>query len=238
MENQQGDFLYALEDTSCMNRFICGPNRPWEINVTQGAEAGGPQVAKFERPFRLPMGACKCCCYQEVLSTMPTGQANGSVVETFWMFVPMLNVVGPGGDVEYKISMPTCMGGLCVNIFAEGLCNCRIPFYIFKPDSGTTKEEKVGNITKIWAGLGSELFTDADKFELNFPADASQESKARLLGATFLINQVCVRARLETEHISPPCPALLAPTKRSKDMWQQIPRVPRGAASTMQHFIV
>ena len=70
MENQQGDFLYALEDTSCMNRFICGGNRPWEINVTQGAEAGGPLVAKYERPFRCGMGSCKCCCYQEVLSTL------------------------------------------------------------------------------------------------------------------------------------------------------------------------
>ena len=195
MENQQGDFLYALEDTSCMNRFILGSIRPWEMNVTQGAEAGGPLVAKYERPFRCGMGSCKCCCYQEVLSTLPSGQANGSVVETFWMFVPMFNVVGPGGDVEYKLSMPTCVGGLCVNVCAEGLCNCRIPFYIFKPDSGTTKEEKVGNITQVWVSLITEVLTDASSFEVNFPADASQESKARLLGATFLINQVCIRVR-------------------------------------------
>ena len=58
------------------------------------------------------------------------------------------------------------MGGMCVNICAEGLCNCRIPFYIFPPDAGSTKEEKIGNITKIWAGLGTEVFTDADKFEV------------------------------------------------------------------------
>jgi len=58
------------------------------------------------------------------------------------------------------------MGGMCVNICAEGLCNCRIPFYIFPPDAGSTKEEKIGNITKIWAGLGTEVFSDADKFEV------------------------------------------------------------------------
>ena len=73
---------------------------------------------------------------------------------------------------------PTCLGGMCVNVCAEGtnsqqswsivtfhgtmvpwyhvgkgtdfwdfvpgLCNCRIPFYIFPPNSGTSKEEKIG----------------------------------------------------------------------------------------------
>ena len=44
LENRENFFLYALEDTSCMNRFICGGNRPWTMNVTQGAQAGGPLV--------------------------------------------------------------------------------------------------------------------------------------------------------------------------------------------------
>ena len=59
----------------------------------------------------------------------------------------------------------------------------------------TTKEEKVGYITQVWVSLMTEVFTDASTFEVNFPADASQESKARLLGANFLINQVCFRVR-------------------------------------------
>jgi len=82
------------------------------------------------------------------------------------------------------------MGGMCINICAEGLCNCRVPFYVFPPTGGNTVEEKIGNITKIWTGLGTELFTDADKFEVEFPADANTNAKARLLGALFLINQL------------------------------------------------
>ena len=50
---------------------------------------------------------------------------------------------------EWKIAPLTCMGGMCINICAEGLCNCRFPFYVFPPESGTTKEEKVGYMTKI-----------------------------------------------------------------------------------------
>ena len=63
--------------------------------------------------------------------------------------------------------MPTCMGGMLPNLCAEGLCNCRVPFYVFPPTGGTTKDDKIGFITKIWAGLGTELFTDAAKFEVS-----------------------------------------------------------------------
>ena len=56
---------------------------------------------------------------------------------------------------------------MCVNCCAEGCCNCRIPFYIFpQSDTKGTKDTNVGFITKIWSGLGTELFTDADKFEV------------------------------------------------------------------------
>ena len=43
---------YALEDTSCINRFICPGFREWEFNVSSGAQAGGPLVAHYKRPLR------------------------------------------------------------------------------------------------------------------------------------------------------------------------------------------
>ena len=131
----------------------------------------------------------KCCCYQELLSNGPGGP-NGTVVETCWYCVPQFDVKRPDGTTEWKVSMPTCIGGMCVDVFAEGLCNCRIPFYVFTPESGTSKDEKVGYVTKIWGGLGTELFTDAAKFEVQFPPAATPDSKARLLGAVFLLNQL------------------------------------------------
>lgn len=45
-------------------------------------------------------------------------------------------------------------------------------------------------ITKIWSGLGAELFSDADTFELKAPDGADPGAKARLIGATLLVNQV------------------------------------------------
>jgi len=87
------------------------------------------------------------------------GTPNGSVQEMTWFFVPGFNVIKPDGEVEYRVSMPTCAGGMCVNICAEGLCNCRIPFYVFLPTGDTSAENKVGSLTKIWAGLGTEVST-------------------------------------------------------------------------------
>ena len=36
--------------------------------------------------------------------------------------------------------------------------------------------------------MGTEMFTDAASFQIEFPDDASPESKARILGTTMFIN--------------------------------------------------
>jgi hypothetical protein len=57
---------------------------------------------------------------------------------------------------------------MCVDIFAEGLCNCRVPIYVYPGDATSLdKDSKIGGMVKIWSGLGTELFTDADKFEVS-----------------------------------------------------------------------
>ena len=48
----------------------------------------------------------------------------------------------------------------------------------------------MGRIVKVWGGLGQEILTDADSFEVEFPDDADSVMKANILGATFLINQL------------------------------------------------
>lgn len=50
--------------------------------------------------------------------------------------------------------------------------------------------DEVGKISKQWAGLVREMFTDADYFGINFPMDLDVRMKAVLLGACFLI--VCI----------------------------------------------
>jgi len=50
--------------------------------------------------------------------------------------------------------------------------------------------QEVGKISKKWSGLGKELFTDADNFNIVFPPDIDVNQKSILLGALFLIDML------------------------------------------------
>ena len=82
------------------------------------------------------------------------------------------------------------MGGMCVNIFAEGVCNCKIPFYIYKPGEKPRDGTQVGKIVKLWRGIMTEIGTDADSFKVEFPEGSDAASRARLLGTTMFINML------------------------------------------------
>jgi len=195
MENTSNFLYYAIEDTSCCIRFFCPALRPFTITVSDGGAPGGSPLTYNERFFRCPAGNCKCCCYQEIQVRDGANAPVGAIVEDMWFCVPMFKVNDASGNHQYNLHQPTCCGGMCVDCCAEGCCNCRIPFYVFEPGKQATGEQ-CGSITKIWSGLGTELFTDADKFEMHFPPGADSNTKATLLGGTFLLNQLLFRIDL------------------------------------------
>jgi hypothetical protein len=191
MENQQNPFLYGLEESGFCIRLVCGPNRPFVMNVSMGSGPGGPLAMVLDRPFRCAPGMCKCCCFQELSVMDAQGTQLGSVKEQWWICVPKVAILkGQTEDVEYVLSQPTCVGGMCVDCMAEGCCNCRIPFYLYPPGVPTDKDNKIGKIVKVWTGAMKELFTDADNFEVEFPPGIDAQAKARILGALILTNQM------------------------------------------------
>ena len=50
------------------------------------------------------------------------------------------------------------------------------------------KGEEVGSISKTSSNVAKELFTDGDRFVVNFPPDCLPEMKATLLAATILFD--------------------------------------------------
>jgi len=202
------------EESSCCIRFFCSGSRPWTTRMYEGpglpGDGQGALMAEFERPFRCNLGNCKCCCYQEVMVRSGSDGKNedwGNVREACWYCIPsfMVNTKLEGGEHRYDIHMPTCMGGMCVNCCAQGCCNCRIPFYIYKAGAGEEgilyapgaakypnckTEHPEAQITKIWSGMYNEFLTDADKFEIKCPDGADTGDKARLIAATLMLNQV------------------------------------------------
>eukprot|EP01032_Pedospumella_encystans_P008736 gene8736-10337_t len=183
------DILYATENSSCCIRVICGPLRPFTITVSEGGVSGGKIHSLHKRPRACPPACCKCCCYQQIETKHPNGSSIGKVIENVWCCVPSFTVLDMNQNQQYFIQQPTCCGGCCVNCCAEGFCTCRVPFYIYEPGQHVMGQE-VGKVVKIWSGLLNEVYTDADKFELRFPANADSHNKARLLSALFLINQL------------------------------------------------
>ena len=79
---------------------------------------------------------------------------------------------------------------MCVDCMAEGCCNCKIPFYIYPPGSSTETGKEVGKIVKLWRGVGTDIFTDAASFNVQFPPGIDEVGKARILGTTFFINML------------------------------------------------
>merc|ERR1712072_128432 len=198
------------EESNFCIRLCCKGSRPWETFMVEGQMddiSQVPAILKFVRPFRCALGNCKCCCFQEVETYDGAGGSLGGIREKMWFCIPTFQVYKPDNSGEYDIHMPTCCGGMCVNLCAQGCCNCRIPFYIYpagsqeetplkstgsKPVPGMEKEQPTpdAQICKVWSSLGVDLFTDADQFEFKAPDNATADSKARLIASTLMINQI------------------------------------------------
>jgi len=152
----------------------------------------GPIIATYERECRLLAHPCKCCCYQEIKVFDADGSSLGRFTEDFYLcpHLPQYTIFDQNDHPSYKVHPPVC-AMCCVDICAEGLCNCRVPFYLYDLDkTGDHDDNDVrGKIVKVWAGL-LNTFLDVHKFELEFPVNVDADEKARIVGATFLINEI------------------------------------------------
>jgi hypothetical protein len=146
--------LYAIEDTSCCLRFFMPSLRPFAMHLSKGGAPGGEKIASFERAFGCPLQPCKCCCFQEIVA-FRAGTKAGSVVEGTYCCVPTFKVIKTDGTHQYDIHQPTCCGGCCVDVCAEGCCNCRIPFYIYPPGASGDVGTQTGKIVKVELPLPS-----------------------------------------------------------------------------------
>lgn len=96
----------------------------------------------------------------------------------------------------YRLHPPTCCCGLCYNICAEGTpccypnC-CKVPYHIFPYEQyHTDAAQHIGKIVKKPKSVFTELFTDANAFECDFPSNATPQEKGVIMGAAILLNAV------------------------------------------------
>ena len=158
-----------------------------------GTEA---ELLAVDRPCACAAGSCKCCCYQSATFTSG-GNALGSIVETCYFCVPSFKINDAAGKQVYLLHPPTCCCGMCMNCCTEGNpCGrgcCKVPFWIF--DAAVTNTNggnatHLGMILKKPKSIATEVFTDANAFEVKFPEAATVEQKAVLVGTAIFLNAV------------------------------------------------
>ncbi|EFX80807.1 hypothetical protein DAPPUDRAFT_211709 [Daphnia pulex] len=162
--------FFAAEDSGCCERYWCNNLRSFEMNILDNF---GNEVIHIHRPL-----ACQSCLYPCCLQKMEVSAPPGNVIGTIeqeWSIFPRFKVKDVSGNVVLKIEGP---------FFPCSCCGTDVNFEIFSSDG----EQKVGKISKQWAGILREMVTDADVFGINFPMDLDVKMKAVLLSACFLID--------------------------------------------------
>ncbi|KAM7292193.1 phospholipid scramblase 2 [Ixodes scapularis] len=171
IKNSMGQKVYhATEDTDCCTRNCCGPARPFDIKV---ADNSGNEVLHFQRDLRCTSCCCPCCL-QRLEVSAPPGRPIGWVVQEWSILTPQFRVENAAGECVLRIEGPICTMSICGDV----------EFKVLSKDGSV----EVGKISKQWAGLLKEAFTDTDNFGISFPMDLDVHMKAVLLGALFLID--------------------------------------------------
>ena len=191
-DGENSKFATAKEDSDFCCRMFLAPYHSFTMSVVE--KGSDDEILAVDRPF-VCCAACSCCCFQKMKVTSG-GQDIGSIKETCYFCVPRFEVLNASQQPVYKMHQPTCVGGMCVNCCAEGNpCGpgcCKVPFHVFPADQKDTDNgaQHSGKILKMPRSWKSELFTDADVFEVSFPEGATSEQKGLLVGASIFLNAI------------------------------------------------
>lgn len=119
----------------------------------------GRRVLSVERPFRL--------LFHEATVRDASGRRLGRIVWRFALLRRRYAVEDAAGMERFSLHGP-----------------------LLKPWTFLIREgdRERGCIRKRWSGLGKEMFTDADRFGLEFPREWPSEQKALFLGLVFFVD--------------------------------------------------
>ncbi|KAK3107537.1 hypothetical protein FSP39_016921 [Pinctada imbricata] len=168
--NADQQFMYAKEDTDCCTRQICGPLRPFLMDIMDNQMQ---PLIRLDRPLRCQSSLFWCCYLQEIDIQSPPGISIGSVKQLWTPWKPKFEVLDAQGTAHFLIEGECCFCCPCTDI----------TFQVYTAD----KNMKLGEIIKHWGGC-REILGGVNDFSVTFPPDLDVMKKALLLSATFLID--------------------------------------------------
>lgn len=126
------------------------------------------EILTVERPYRCPVGGCKCCCCWQEAFIKSGGTHLGAIKEDCYICVPSFTLRDHTDTPQFIVHPPTCLGGCCFNPCTEGNpCGrgcCRLPFRIYPyAQKGSTNGDApfLGKILKKPKSAFVEIFTDS-----------------------------------------------------------------------------
>ncbi|XP_006176586.1 phospholipid scramblase 1 [Camelus dromedarius] len=192
MDNQGQRIYFAEEKSNCFLRHFCGPSRPFTMTIYDNR---GCDVITMHKALR--WSCCwSNCCLQKLKVEAPPGEIIGYVYQYYHPFLPMFKIKNEKKEDVMKIRGP-CVLSSCLK---------EQNFNLLSLD----EEIVIGKISKQWAGFMRELFTNADKFGIQFPFDLDVKVKALMLGASFLVWTTCILNFGHKNHPERLCQRLLA----------------------------
>ena len=155
------ELFYAAEHSGLLGWWTLQSHRPFTVDVL---DREGRPVLVLRRPFRL--------YFHELEVRDGEGRLLGAVRRRSRVFALLRRIY----------SVCDADGRETLALFGPVLHP-----WTFRIMADATE---TGRITKQWSGVGKEMFTDADHFGVELPADAEPNVKAVLLAAVFLIDFV------------------------------------------------
>ncbi|KAK7004622.1 phospholipid scramblase 1 [Biomphalaria glabrata] len=170
-----GRFLLQVgEESDCLTRQCCTSGRAHMLHVMDN---NLNEVLTLRSPWRPCMGPfCFACCdpCSHQIHVYCCNKRIGYVEESCSLIQYTFRVYRDDENPVFTINAPLCRWDACC---------CDDVYYVYDYQGSA-----VAQIRKKFAGIGKEVFTDADTFGVQLPRHMHVLDKALLFAATFLID--------------------------------------------------
>lgn len=193
---KKNEVLTMKEKSECLDRICCGKYRSFKMKVKAGDDAKGSndddgKILEFDRPCACTINCFNLCLLmpQELKVADKNDKNLGRITQVLKFpgsccFKSYWEVKDDKDETRYTIVDNCCHG-----------CNCCAPSIC--PGAAVremqimqgSSEDEVGKFMNVFPGCNLRAcLGDADNFILDFPAEATVEDKALLLGASVLVD--------------------------------------------------
>lgn len=174
-ETDEGDvFLYMDEESSCLERICCGPNRSLTLRLHEGKTKDDPIVQEMHKPFH-----CQGCCFMRPHFDVYAGKdgANkiGKIDDPFKCCQMDQQIYSKDDELLYTTQGSVCQLGMCCPVCFD------VTFDILK------NENKVGEIKKPPLNF-TECCCATNRFLVDFQQIDDPEHRRMIFAAAMLLD--------------------------------------------------